>query len=169
MEIQITSKTKTKEILPFLTSININELIKDVDVVHLDTPIVEMTIKEFEEILSNPDEYVKKLALNNKKAFVFLGRVKDLMNSLEGFGKFIKQYEIKQTAEEKQAATGISFPSFGNSMLITVIEFYNLNSVEQASKMKVKEWMLCFQHQASNAMFNRRYSDIISKKSKMKK
>ena len=169
MEIQITSKTKTREIIPFLTNINIEELVKQVDVVALETPVVDMTIEEFEVILSDPNEYIKKLAFNNKKALIFLGRVKDLLNSLEGFGKFLKRYEVKQTSEEKQAMNNVPFPSFGNAMLVTLIEFYHLNSVEQASKMKVKEWMLCFEYQASNAMFNRRYSEIMTKKSKMKK
>ena len=169
MELLITEKTKTREILPFLTTSNIKNLIKDVDVVELDVPITEMRIEEFEELISAPEQFMLRLATKNKRALVFLGKCKDLVNSLEGFSKFVSQYESKHSPEEKQAMNGINFPSFGNNMLTTLIEFYHLHSVEEASNMKVKEWMLVFEHQASNALFSRRYSEIVQKKSKMKK
>lgn len=169
MDFIITPKTRTKSILPFLTVRNLTEVIKDVECVPLETPLTEMTLEEFDEIISSPEVYINKLARKNRKALVFLGRCKDLYDSLEGFTNFMKKFEVKQSAEEKQAANGVHFPSFGNSMLTTVIEFYSLHSVDEAAKIKVKEFLLAYEHTASNALYSRRYSDIARKNAKHKR
>lgn len=169
MYIDITTKTKTREILPFLTVSNLMEVVKDVPAIPMNKPLTEFTLEEFDMCLTSSEAFIFKLAKHNRKALVFLGRVKDFYNSLEGFKKFTQQFEVQQTAEEKQAANGVPFPSFGNSMLTTVIEFYHLHNVEEATKMKVKEWMLAFEHSASNAMYSRRYSDIARKNAKLKR
>lgn len=169
MYIDITTKTKTREILPFLTTNNIREVCKQVDAIPIDPSLPEMTLEEFDELISSPEKYVMKLARKHRRALRFLGACRDMFNQLEGFSKFVKSFEVQQTAEEKQAANGVPFPSFGNSMLTTVIEFYHLHSVEEAAKMKVKEWMLAFEHSASNAMYSRRYSDIARKNAKLKR
>lgn len=169
MDILIDKHTRTRQILPLLTISNIGEVIKSVPAVPMEKPLTEWTIEEFDEALTSPETILLKMALKNRKALVFLGRVRDFYDSLEGFQRFIKQFEIQQSVEEKQAANGIPFPSFGNTMLTTVIEAYHLHSVEEASKVKVKEYMLFFQHNASTAMFNKRYSDITTKKAKARK
>ena len=169
MDILIDKRTRTRQILPLLTISNIGEVIKSVPAVPMEKPLTEWTIEEFDEALTSPETILMKMALKNRKALVFLGRVRDFYDSLEGFKQFTQKFEIKQSAEEKQAANGVPFPSFGNSMLTTVIEFYHLHSVEEASKMQVREWMLAFQHNASTAMFNKRYSDITTKKAKARK
>lgn len=169
MDILITKRTRTRKILPLLTISNITEVIKSVPAIPMEKPLTDWTIEELDEALTSPESFIFKMALHNRKALVFLGRCRDFMESLEGFQQFVKSFEIKQSAEEKQAANGVPFPSFGNSMLITLVEFYHLHSVEEASKKLVKEWMLVFQHNAANAMFNKRYSDITMKKTKAKK
>lgn len=169
MDLLIDKRTHTRKILPLLTVSNLTEVIKDVPAIPMEKPLTEFTLEEFDMCLTSPEAFIFELAKHNRKALVFLGRVKDFYNSLEGFKKFTQQFEMKQSAEEKQAANGVPFPSFGNSMLTTVIEFYHLHSVDEASKMKVKEWMLAFEHSASNAMYSRRYSDIARKNAKHKK
>lgn len=169
MDILIDKRTRTRKILPLLTISNIGDVIKNVPAIPMRKPLTDWTIEEFDEALTSPETVLFKMALQNRRALVFLGRVKDFYDSLEGFQKFTQQFEIKQSAEEKQAANGVPFPSFGNSMLITLIEFYHLHSVEEASKMRLKEYMLAFQHNAANAMFNKRYSDITMKKAKARK
>lgn len=169
MDIEITDKTRTRDILPFLTTSNITEVCKQVDVVPIDPPIPEMTVDDFNELLSSPENYMMKLAKKHRGALQFLGACRDMFDQLEGFTKFIKQFEVKQSAEEKQAANGVPFPSFGNYMVSTLVKFYNLHGVDEAANKRVKEFMLAFEVESSNAMFSRRYSEITAKKAKIKK
>lgn len=169
MDILITDRTKTRDILPFLTTGNLKEVLDKVQSVPLDTPIPEMTVSDFNDLLSAPEDYTLRMAKDNRKALVFLGKCKDLYNQLEGFKRFMSRFEYKQSAEEKQASNGIPFPSFGNQMVITLVETYHLHSVDEAGEMPVKAWMLAFEHNASQTLFSRRYNEIITKKSKMKK
>ena len=169
MDIEITDKTRTRDILPFLTTSNITEVCKQVDVVPIDPPIPEMTVDDFNELLSSPENYMMKLAKKHRGALQFLGACRDMFDQLEGFTKFIKRFEVKQSAEEKQAATGVPFPSFGNYMVSTLVKFYNLHGVDEAANKRVKEFMLAFEVESSNAMFSRRYSEITAKKAKIKK
>lgn len=169
MDIEITDKTRTRDILPFLTTSNITEVCKQVDVVPIDPPIPEMTVDDFNELLSSPENYMMKLAKKHRGALQFLGACRDMFDQLEGFTKFIKRFEVKQSAEEKQAANGVPFPSFGNYMVSTLVKFYNLHGVDEAANKRVKEFMLAFEVESSNAMFSRRYSEITAKKAKIKK
>lgn len=169
MEIDITYKTKTREILPFLTTSNITEVCKQVEIVPIDPPLPEMTVEEFDQLLSSPENYMMKLAKKHRNALQFLGACRDMFDQLDGFTKFIKRFDVKQSQEEKQAANGVPFPSFGNYIISTLVKFYNLHSVDEAAKKKVKEFMLAFEVESSNAMFSRRYSDITAKKAKLKK
>lgn len=169
MDILITDKTRTRDILPFLTTGNLKEVLEKVPPVELDTPITEMTIDEFLELIDSPEAYLNVLARKNRKALVFLGKCRTLYKSLDGFSNFLKRFEYKQSAEEKQASNGVPFPSFGNRMAATLIGFYHLHSVEDAGKMKVKEFMLAFEIEGSQTLFSRRYNEIITKKNKLKK
>ena len=169
MDIEITDKTRTRDILPFLTTSNITEVCKQVDVVPIDPPIPEMTVDDFNELLSSPENYMMKLAKKHRGALQFLGACRDMFDQLEGFTKFIKQFEVKQSGEEKQAANGVPFPSFGNYMVSTLVKFYNLHGVDEAANKRVKEFMLAFEVESSTAMFSRRYSEITAKKAKIKK
>lgn len=168
MDIDITYKTKTKEILPFLTTSNITDVCKQVPMVPLDTPLPEMTVEEFDELLSSPETYMMKLAKKHRNAINFLGACRDMFDQLDGFTKFIKRFEVNQSSEERQAASGVPFPSFGNYIVSTLVKFYNLHGVDEACKKKVKEFMLAFEVESSNAIYSKRYSEITAKNAKMK-
>lgn len=169
MLITIDNKTKTCDVVYLLHTQNIETVLKQVPPLPLDKDIVDMTIKEFDDMLSQPLVYIQKMMDDNEMALDFLGKYKTYKSSVEGFFSFHKQFETKQTAEEKQAANGINFPSFSDRMLATLIKYYNLNSIESAANMKVREYLFAFHDQASTSLYQERLQEIVTKKNKNKK
>lgn len=169
MELTIDENTKTEEIVYLLDSSNVDELLKQIDALPLSKDITDFTIEEFDALLNNTAPYVARLAKENTKALVFLGKYKTLKNSIDGFFKFVEQYKTKQSSEEKQAAKGINFPSFGDCMLGLMIKYYGLHSIDDAKIRTVAEYLFALQDTASSALFEWKLNEIYRKKSKQKK
>lgn len=165
---RITKWTKTKDVLPLINEKNMKELLERVPAYPFKS-VLSMSIKEFAEIAD--DEYsfiVRKIFAKQRRFLKAFGQLKDFKEQMEQLGKFIGKFSKNQTPEEKQAARGIIFPSFIQRMLIDVVKFFNLKSFEEAEKVKVCDWLLVFQNESSNNLYQMNYQKILEQKQKLK-
>lgn len=168
MDIKITKRTKTKDILPLLNEDSFKRLLDAVPEHPLETSIFSMKIKQFAEILEDETEFIS-LLLNHKRILVAVGRVKQYKKEVEQFANFLKMYDYKQTNEEKRASHGIVYPSMAQRMLTDCVRFFNLKSFDEAEQKTVSEWLAVFQSDAANALYQRKLHEEFEKKMKKKK
>lgn len=168
MDIRITKRTKTKDILPLLNEDSFKRLLDAVPEYPLETSIFSMKIKQFAEILEDETEFIS-LLLKHKRILVAVGRVKQYKKEVEQFANFLKMYDYKQTTEEKRASHGIVYPSMAQRMLTDCVRFFNLKSFDEAEQKTVSEWLTVFQSDAANALYQRKLHEEFEKKMKKKK
>ena len=78
----------------------------------------------------------------------------------------MKMCEIPQSKEEKAAAINIKFPDMIARMLLTVTQFFHLQSFKEAEEIKLADYLLIMQEQYSSAMYQRNYQKIINQRTK---
>ena len=164
---KITSKTKTKYILPLLDADRLKSLLDEVPAVPLEKTLLSMTIREFSDVLADEENFIKKI-LGHRKALTALGMLRSYREQAENIGKFMKMYDHKKTPEEEQAAKGVVFPDFAARMMADCVRFFHLKSFDEAEKCKVSDWLTIFQIEGSQNLFQRRFNDIINEKQKRK-
>lgn len=168
MNIRITHKTKTKDILPLLNAESIERLLDAVPEYPLETAVLSMKIRQFAEILTDEEAFITQ-TLKEKRALVAFGRLKSYKRQIEEFTNFLKLYDIKRTAEENAASKGIVFPNMSQRMMSDCVRYFHLKSFEEAEGCTVSDWLMVFQEDAANALYQRRIHEIYEKKSKQKK
>lgn len=168
MNIRITNRTKTKDILPLLNAENIERLLDAVPEYPLETAVLGMKIRDFASILEDEESFISRL-LNEKRALIAFGRLKQYRKEIKQFADFIKLYDFKESNEEEQAKKGIVFPNMSMRMMSDCVRFFGLSSFDDAERMKVSDWLAVFQSDAANALYQRRLHDIYQAKSKQKK
>lgn len=162
----ITKRTKTRDVLPFVTDKEVMDRILDaVEEVPLDKSLIEMTIAEFAETME--EGYMASL-LNEKYAWKAFGKIKSFKRQTEEIGKFLKMNELKPSKDQESAAIGVVFPSFEEQMLLTVCEYFHLRSFDEAENVKMSNYMLIQQKQSADAKFQHQYNKIIELRSKAK-
>lgn len=166
---RITKKTKTRDILPLLTKERLDDLLEQVEPIPLDKSVLSMTITEFNDVINDEETLLLGLIKHNRKALQFLGKLKSFRNQMQSLNSFFKKLEVKQSPEETAAAKGVMFPDIIQKMLITCCSFFHLNSFEEAEKCTVGSYMLIYQNEAANAIYQRKYNEIIETKQKNKK
>lgn len=164
---KIDRHTKTKDILPLLTKERIEDLLGKVSPVPVKRTLWEMTIEEFSEVVDGT--WFEKIFVKEKRFLNAMGMYKTMYTDLENFGKYVESFKVKKTAEEKAAAEGIDFPDLPTRMCIDIVRFFSLHSFEEAEKHSVTDWLVIYQDEASSAIFQRRHSDIMAAKRKVKK
>lgn len=177
---KITNKTKVKEILPLL-SYKEDRILRMVEQVP-EYPvyrrklfhkkelfsILSMTVGEFIEFSKNHDKFILKLLRPNKKAYIALGQIKYVINQLKKVEKLFKNFEIKQSKLEVEAAKGINFPNTEVRMLLTLVQFFHLNSFADAEKLPVSAYFTIIWDQYSSALYQRNYQRISEQEQKKK-
>lgn len=163
---KITKRTKVKDLLPLLTEKRMEYLLDNIQEYPLDRSILSMTIGEFAEILMDEQAYMMKILNPRERAYIAFGQLKSFKRQMEEISAWMKKYEIKQSAEEKQAAVGISFPDFIAKILITVVQFFNLHSFKEAEAIPLSDYLVILQDQSSAIKYQRNYSKLIEQKSK---
>ena len=149
---KITKKTRTKDIEPLLNDERIRELTESVPAVPLKRPLLKMTCGEFIEALD--EAYILRF-LREKRALTAFGRCREYLSQLEQITAYIRRFEIEQTADEKAAAKGVSFPSLGERIL-----------VECVKRLPLTDWLLIVKSEGSAAKYQHRLSQIQSRKTK---
>lgn len=165
---KITKRTKTRDVLPLLTQDTLKELLEKVPAVPLDKPLITLTVGEFGEMVEDEETYIAKL-LKHRKALKAFGKLKQYKQEIEAISKFFKLYDVRRTADESNAAVGIKFPNLGQRMLIDCVKWFHLNSMEEAEKVKVGDWLTLWMDEAANMLYQRNYQKLLEQKHKAKK
>lgn len=168
MLVRLDKKSKTKKVLPLLSAEDIEEIMKQIDEVPLETPILEMTIAQFSAVVDDESTFIEDILTKEKYLFNALGRLKSYKRQMNELTNFFKLYDIKQTKEEKQAAVGVVFPDMLSKMLLTVTKFFGLKSFDEAEKVKLSAYLMIFQDESSSALYQRNYNNIINQQMKQK-
>lgn len=163
---QITKKTKVKEILPFLTEERFNSLLEAVEEYPLDKNILSFTVGEFADLTIDEESYIKKILNPKEKVYIAFGKLKSYRNQMKQLADYLKTFELKLTPEEKQASQGIDLPSTAERMLLDCVKFFNLHSMEEAEKIPLSDWLVLLKDSVATARYSRNYSRIIEQKSK---
>lgn len=163
----INHRTKTKDILPLLTKERIDEIMEQVPEVDLPKPIIEMTIGEFGDLVTDEETFIVNL-FKEKRLLVALGKLKSYKRQMNEITSFLKMYDIKQTKEEKQAAIGVVFPDLLAKILITVTRFFGLKSFDEAENVKLSAYLMIFQDESASLLYQRNYNNIINAQMKQK-
>lgn len=161
---KITEKTRCREVEHLMTPEKMDEFIKLPEIETKEPfrmrKFMDLTIKQLDWILDHPDKVLKIIRATSPRLLDFVGRVKGLKANMKFLEDFLKSYQVEQTKQERQAMRGIAFPGFTDQILIDLIEFYHLHSVKQASRMRLKEWLLCSQSKMSRNKFQSELSRI---------
>lgn len=167
---QITRRTKLKELLPLLADKErIDSVLEHIDEYPLKKDVISMTVGEFSEIVLEEEKFISSLMRPNERAYVALGRVKSYQRQMKQLMSWMKKFNVKQTADEKQAAIGIDFPDMCSRMLISVTEFFHLKSFKDAESVPLADYLLILQEQSTAIQYQRNYSRLMELKNKSKK
>lgn len=167
---KITKYTRLKELLPFLTSKEkIESILSQIEEYPLEKDITSMTIGEFSEIVMDEESYITKIMRPRERAYIALGRLKSFRRQMEQLMNYIKKFQIKQSADEKQAALNIDFPDMLSRMLITTAQFFTLHSFTEAENIPLADYLLILKDNSSSIQYQRKYQQIIDSKSKSKR
>lgn len=161
----ITKRTKTAEILPFLNKDTLEQLLLQIEPFPLKKTVIQMTLREYFACLDGT--YVAEL-LKERRAYKAFGMLRQMRMEMEQIAKILKQNKIEESAEQKQARFGVSFPSSEECILIDVCKFFNLKSLEDAGKVRVAEWLMIHRYQSATNKFEYNYNRIMTSKAKLK-
>lgn len=141
-------------------------LLENIPEYPLEKSILSMTIGEFSEILLDEQTFIQTFMSPKEYAYKAFGRLRTFKREMEEVQKWIQKFEIKPSADEKQAAIGIDFPNFITKILITVVQFFGLHSFKEAEAIPLADYLVILQEQSSQIKYQRQYSKIIEMKNK---
>lgn len=121
------------------------------------------------EILENTGKYISDKILcvdKNIPAVTAIGRLKTFQEEFKVISSVIDNCRPVSTDLEKAAAAGIVFPSFPEQVLLSVVQYFHLKSIAEAEALPFADYLLVLRSQSADAKYNRRYQQLISKKTK---
>lgn len=167
---EVTKRTRMKELFPLLTTKErMDSVLEQVEEYPLDKDILSMTVGEFINLSLDEEKYIASLLRPNELAYKALGRLKNYYRQMKQLTQWIKKFDVKQTAEEKQAAISVDFPDMMSRMLLTVTQFFGLKSFKEAESVPLSDWLLILRDQSTAIQYQRNYSKLLDMKSKTKK
>lgn len=167
---QITKRTKLKHLLPLLADKErIDSVLEQIDEYPLKKDVISMTVGEFSEIVLEEEKFISDLLRPNERVYKALGRLKNYKRQMKQLLDWIKKFNVKQSADEKQAAIGIDFPGMMSRMLLTVTQYFGLKSFKEAESVPLADWLLILQDQSTSIQYQRNYNKLIEMKNKTKK
>lgn len=165
---KITKKTRTRQILPLLTTAErVQWVVDNIPPFPLPTPVTQMTIGEYIE--ATQESYIERL-LKQKYAYIAFGQVRQLRSELDALGKYLKKLMLKLTADEEAAQANVPWLDSGQRMVVDVIKWGLATPapgepiLDAAEKVKVSAWLLMNQDRATAAQYERNLSDIREKR-----
>lgn len=171
---RITKRTRTRDVLLLFGEDRIEELVGMVPEVPLKREVKDCTVGEFVEMLG--DSYHTRF-LMERRALKAFGMLKSWRRQMEEIGKYMKRFEIKDSADEMKAKAGVQFPTVAEGMLIGAMREFGLHCIERpkgvkgwftkaAEDVKLAEYLLIVKERSADAKFQRNYNDILNSNSK---
>ena len=165
---KISKDTKIGDVVPFLKEEHLKELLEKCEPVELDKPVITMTVGEF--IKAADDKYIMSFFNDRNESLVkAVGRVKQFNKEMDNIAKVLKMNEIKPNPEELAAQRGVTFPSFGESILCDCLEWFNLNSLDAAENIPLSNYLIMKRKKSAEALYERNLNKIYSDKNKKPK
>lgn len=161
----ITTKTKTKSVLPLLTAERLAQLMEAIEPQPLEKDLTDMTVGEFLDCLE--EDYALRF-LEEKYLYKAIGKMKEFKRQMEAITKYLQINEVRPNAEQERAAVGVSFPDFGDNILLTVTEYFHLHSFDEAEQVKMSNYLLIHRKLSAEARFKYQYDKIIEQRMKQK-
>lgn len=166
---KITYRTLIKDLLPFIDKESFEIILEKVDPQPLECSLLNMSIAEYSELIEDTERYIETNILHNETTvWLGFGRLKQLRIELDELDKWLKKFKVPTSKDEKQAAIGIEFPDNTANMLITVTEFFHLKSFAEAEQVKLCDYLLIYQHQQTQQLFQHNYNRLKEMQAKTK-
>lgn len=90
--------------------------------------------------------------------------LKHFKNWLDTFIKTIETYALPMTAEARQASLSCLKPSFNESVILFMREYFGLHSFDEVYKLKVTDYILAKRDAYNKAMFEMAITKITTSK-----
>lgn len=162
----ITRDTLTAAVLPTLKQADFEALLEKIDPIPLKQSLFAMTCGEY--IAACRDGWVESNILTEEYLVVAIGRLKQFKKEQEQIAKYLKLNEITETSEEKQAKAGIVFPTFEESIILTVAEYFHLKNFDEAEEVPFSNFLLIHKKQTAESKFERNLHRVYDSKAKMR-
>lgn len=154
---RITSRTRTRDILPLLTEARAKELAERVPCVPLAKPLLKMSVGEFIEATT---ETFALRFFREKRALRAFGMYREYLSQLKQITAYIGRYDVERTPKEQAAAEGIAFPSLGERILVECVKHYGLHSTAEAERLPLADWLLMVKADGSAAQYQQRLAKM---------
>lgn len=148
-----------KEVISALTPDEVNDIISKISVSENYKSIFTMNCGEFIETTNN-DDWFDECYDSSETLFDFLGKIKGRNEDFKNLNKLLDQNKTSLKSNEKEAQRGVVFPSFAESILIDVAQFFNLKNFEEAANVPFSNWLIIHKHNTANAKFQRNLERI---------
>lgn len=165
---QVTKKTRTREVLPLLNSKRMEEILKKVPAIPLKKHVVDFTVGEFIQAMTT--EWVVKQVKRRRKALDALGWLRSFRKEMAQIQKFIEKCQPPQDEDAKAAAVGVNFPTPQERMLLDCVKAFGLKRMDGkflrygATDVPLAEYLILVKDQAASAKYQYNLNKIQSKK-----
>lgn len=161
---RLSSRTKTRDLIPLLTPERLEFLLGAVPAVPLPKPVIAFTVGEYVEALS-PDYWQK--AMRPRRALKALGRLKQLRKEMQEVADFIEAHTLPMEPRDRAAMAGVDFPTAQESLLLEAREAFGLSRLDStgrvarwfgsygAADIPLAEYLLSLKGKAAGAKFDR--------------
>lgn len=165
---RITDKTKYRDFLPaepFLKSEGIESIKKAAEARY--GAIIDLEFGSFYNCVNG--DYTEILGDAKSPTVLQVYWARRFKEFTEEFARMLKKLEIKQTADEKRAATGLLKTDWGEGMLVFLQQFFGLRSFREAEKITIGEILIAKRTVYNREMYQRKIADIRISKMRLKK
>lgn len=162
----ISKRTRVKDLIPLVRPERMKEFIESFPTYPLEKPILSMTVGEFSEIMLDENSYITKMLNPKERAYIAFGRLHQYSIEMKGLADYLKTMQLKLTQEEQAASRNVDLPSFVERMLLDTVSFFHLNSMAEAEKIPLADYLVVLKDSVATARYSRNYNKILEQKSK---
>jgi hypothetical protein len=169
----ITKKTKLSECSIFLTEEILNVISEKVPDEYLSRydSILKGSIGDFIRLMTGDQDFFKQYFFNENKdvtVYEYAAKLKHLKQEIDKIINYLNSLSVKQAPEEIQAAKGVAFPKFAESMLVYSQQKFFLRSFKEAEEISLSEFILHKKTDLANQNYERNLRMINDRKQKQK-
>lgn len=159
----ITRETKTRYLLNILNGEQVRYVLDNIPPQPLEVPLLAMTVNDWLAMTTNAEAAVAKFTAE-PLAYLAFGRLRQWRLENEKLQRYLKRYELQQTAEEQQASVGVPFPTPTERVITTLVKYYRLHSTAEAGRLTVADYITAYKDLMSEAIYQRKLTNIQAKK-----
>ena len=166
---ELTTRTRVRDLIPLISKDRMEEFINSFPPYPLPKQLLSMNVGEFSNIVLDEESYIGTIAKPSERAYIAFGRLHQYGIEMKALADYLKTLQIKLSPDEKAASIGVDMPSFVERMLLDTVQFFHLNSMEQAEKIPLADYLVVLKDQVASAKYARNLNKIIEQRSKAKR